>query len=187
MTEARPRTGGRLRTLLPLLAAAWLVLEIWVALQVASVVGGAAVVALLVLSAVLGGWIVKRAGLRALRAAARAVEQGQEPTAGESHTAITITGGILLIIPGFLADLLGLACLFPPTRALLRRLPARLAGAAMRRGRAGEALRLHEQMRIHRPDGKVVPGEVVDPAAPADPGGQAGHPTIIRILPPDNR
>ncbi|WP_169797117.1 FxsA family protein, partial [Streptacidiphilus griseoplanus] len=75
MTEARPRprARGRARTLLPLLVAAWLVLEIWVALQVASVAGGATVVVLLVLGAVLGGWIVKRAGLRALRAAARSV------------------------------------------------------------------------------------------------------------------
>ncbi|MFJ6215542.1 FxsA family membrane protein [Streptomyces sp. NPDC092296] len=161
---ARPaRRRGRLRTLLPLLVAAWLVLEIWLLLQVASVLGGLAVVGLLILAAVLGGWVVKRAGLRALRDAARAVEQGRVPEPGESHTALTITGGMLLIIPGFLSDLLGLACLFPPTRALLRRVPARLARSVMRRAGdpLGDALRLQEQLRIHRPDGKVVPGEVV--------------------------
>ncbi|WP_229758982.1 FxsA family membrane protein [Peterkaempfera bronchialis] len=202
----RPDSGrrGRLRTVLPLLIAAWLVLEVWVALELASLLGGFTVVALLVATAVLGGWIVKRAGLRALRAAARAVEQGREPEAGESHTAITLTGGVLLIVPGFLSDLLGLACLFPPTRALLRRVPARLARSAVRRGRVGdplgEALRLQEQLRIHRPDGKVVPGEVVDSAGPTGPAGPAGPagptgpaepqdgsrpPRVIRVLPPD--
>lgn len=199
VTEAHPHAGGaaaparrglRLRTLLPLLVSAWLVLEIWLALQVASVVGGATVVALLVLGAVLGGWIIKRAGLRALRAAARAVEQGREPESGESHTVITITGGALLILPGFLSDLLGLACLFPPTRALLRRVPGRLAGAVVRRGRTGsplgDALRLQEQLRIHRPDGKVVPGEVVvDRPDPRGGSTREDRPRIIRVLPPE--
>ena len=127
--------GVRLRSLLPLLVAAWLVLKIWLALQVAALLGGLSVLGLMVATAVLGGWMIKRAGLRAFRAAARAVEQGREPEPGESHTAITITAGLLLILPGFLSDLLGLACLFPPTRAVLRRIPARLArqGAARRR------------------------------------------------------
>ncbi|MCD0481150.1 FxsA family protein [Streptacidiphilus sp. ASG 303] len=200
MTDPRPTArasaapagrGGRLRTLLPLAVAAWLVLEIWLALEVASVLGGLAVAALFLAGALVGGWTVKRAGLRALRSAARSVEQGREPEAGESHTALTITGGVLLILPGFLSDLLGLACLFPPTRALLRRVPVRLARAAVRRGRAGdplaEALRLQEQLRVHRPGGRVVPGEVVD--RDGGPGGasrdDARPPRTVRILPPE--
>ncbi len=35
--------------------------------------------------------------------------------------------------------------------------------------RFADAMRLQEQLRIHRPDGKVVQGEVVDP--PARPSG----------------
>ena len=177
--------GRRLRTVLPLLVAAWLVLEIWLVLQVASVLGGLPVVGLLVLGAVLGGWIIKRAGLRALRSAVRAVEQEPGPGTGESHTAITITAGVLLIVPGFVSDLLALACLFPPTRALLGRVPSRLSRALLRRARPGdplsEALRLREQLRIHRPDGRVVPGEVVDrPRTPTPP-----DPRSKRLPPPD--
>ncbi|MBC3841822.1 FxsA family protein [Streptacidiphilus sp. 4-A2] len=136
---------------LPLALAAWVVLEIWLLIEVAQLIGWFALLVLLLASAVLGGWVVKRAGLRAVRATAA----GQ----AEARTAVSIAGGLLLILPGMLSDLLGLACLFPPTAALLRRIPA----ALLRRGGGpiSEAYRMQEQLRIHRPDGKVVPGEVI--------------------------
>jgi UPF0716 protein FxsA len=156
--QARPR--GPLR-FLPLVLAAWVVLEIWLLIEVGHLIGWLWLFLLLVGSAVLGGWAVKRAGLRALRATAAGK--------AEAGTVVGIAGGLLLILPGMLSDLLGLACLFPPTAALLRRLPARL----LRRsgGPIGDAYRIQEQLRIHRPDGKVVPGEVivgevVDPQQP---------------------
>jgi UPF0716 protein FxsA len=55
----------------------------------------------------------------------------------------------------------GLLCLFPPTAALLRRLGERTLAERMQSaapGTLGDALR---QARIHRPDGKVVQGEVI--------------------------
>ena len=161
---ARPR--GRLRYL-PLVVAAWVVLEIWLLIQVGHWIGWFPLFLLLVGSAVLGAWVVKRAGGRALRATAAGK--------AEAGTMVGITGGLLLILPGLLSDLLGLACLFPPTAKLLRRLPARL----LRRsgGPIGDAYRIQEQLRIHRPDGKVVPGEVivgevVDPEPGPSDGGQ---------------
>jgi UPF0716 protein FxsA len=36
-----------------------------------------------------------------------------------------LIGGVLLIVPGFLSDVLGALALLPPTRTLLRRLLAR--------------------------------------------------------------
>ncbi|QMU80181.1 FxsA family protein [Streptacidiphilus sp. PB12-B1b] len=131
--------------------AAWVVLEIWLLIEVGHLIGWFWLFVLLVASAALGGWVVKRAGLRALRATAAGK--------AEPGTVVGIAGGLLLILPGLLSDLLGLACLFPPTASLLRRLPARL----LRRsgGPIGDAYRLQEQLRMHRPDGRVVPGEVI--------------------------
>jgi UPF0716 protein FxsA len=165
---------SRVRSLLPLLAAAWVVLEIWLLIQVAEVIGGFAVFGLLLLGALTGGWLIKDAGLRALRQAARSMQAGGAP-AGESDGRVgaSLAAGLLLIVPGFLSDLLALACLLPPTRALLRRVPQRLS----RRGSHGplsDAYRLQEQLRIHRPDGKVVQGEVVDPPQPYDYGAPDG-------------
>jgi UPF0716 protein FxsA len=104
--------------------------------------------------------VIKRAGLRALRRTAAGMRGGDplsdplgapagDPIGQETRTAVTIAGGALLVLPGLLSDVLGLACLFPPTAALLRRMPERW----LRRST--------EQFRIHRPDGRVVPGEVI--------------------------
>ncbi|MCC9305949.1 FxsA family protein [Kitasatospora sp. RB6PN24] len=159
--------------MLPLLVAAWLVLEIWLMIQVASVIGGLVVVLLLIAGAVVGSRLIKRAGLRALRNASTAFEQGRLPESGsaETGTSLTVLAGLLLILPGFLSDVLALTLLFPPTRALWRLVGRRAARTLVRTGPAGDpladALRMQQQFRIHRPDGKVVQGEVVDPAEPA--------------------
>jgi UPF0716 protein FxsA len=174
VSQVRANTPPRrLRRYLPLAVAAWLVLEIWLLIELAGLIGGFGVFAVLVVAALLGGWVIKRAGLRALRSTAAGMRGGDplaaasgDPIANETRTAVTIAGGLLLIIPGLMSDLLGLACLFPPTAALLRRVPERW----LRRST--------EQFRIHRPDGRVVPGEVIvgevvdpDPFAKKDPYG----------------
>lgn len=165
--SARPPARGRLRRILPLLLVAWLVLEIWLLTVVASVVGWLLVVLLLIAGAALGGGIVRRAGSRALSSALGQRRGAVRPPTG---TSLTVLAGALLMLPGFLSDVIGLSLLFPPTRALWRAAGRRAARRVLRStvpmGGAvpfADAMRLHEQLRIHRPDGKVVPGEVVDP------------------------
>jgi UPF0716 protein FxsA len=160
---------GRLRRVLPLLVAAWLVLEIWLVVELASVIGWFLVLILLLLGIVLGGRLIKRAGLKALRVASASFEQGTVPPSGaaETNTSLTVLAGLLLMVPGFLSDVLALTLLFPPTRALWRAVGRRVANKALRAAPVGDpladAMRLQEQIRIHRPDGKVIQGEVVDP------------------------
>ncbi|WP_369184646.1 FxsA family membrane protein [Streptomyces sp. Y1] len=174
-TPTRPAPRGRLRRALPLLVTAWLVLEIWLLVQVGSWLGGFTVLLLLVAGALIGGSLIKRAGLKALSAA---LEQSRNPQSQQPQTgtSLTVLAGLLLILPGFLSDLVALTLLFPPTRALWRAAGRRAADRALRAaGPVGaapfaDAMRLQEQLRIHRPDGKVIQGEVVDPAAgPRDP------------------
>ncbi|MGA5817893.1 FxsA family membrane protein [Kitasatospora sp. NPDC094028] len=174
-TPTRPAPRGRLRRALPLLVTAWLVLEIWLLVQVGSWLGGFTVLLLLVAGGLIGGSLIKRAGAKALSAA---IEQSRNPQSQQPQTgtSLTVLAGLLLILPGFLSDLVALTLLFPPTRALWRAAGRRVAGKAMRAaGPVGadpfaDAMRLQEQLRIHRPDGKVIQGEVVEPGAgPRDP------------------
>ncbi len=166
------RRRTRLRRVIPLLVTVWLVLEIWLLIEVASVTGWFLVLLLLLAGVAIGGSLIKRAGMKAFRAATAAFEQGAVPPSGaaETGTSLTVLAGVLLMVPGFLSDLLALTLLLPPTRALWRLAGRRLTRTALRTtpGAAGdplaEALRLQEQLRIHRPDGKVIQGEVVDPA-----------------------
>ncbi|MFJ7248025.1 FxsA family membrane protein [Kitasatospora sp. NPDC098652] len=182
-TPARPAPRSRLRRVLPLLFTAWLVLEIWLLVQVASWLGGLTVLLLLIAGAVIGGSLIKRAGLKALSAA---IEQSKNPQSEQPQTgtSMTVGAGLLLIVPGFLSDLVALTLLFPPTRALWRAAGRRIADKAMRSTATvgsdafADAIRLQEQMRIHRPDGKVIQGEVVDPET--GPPGPQGPDTTYR-------
>ncbi|MBV2155236.1 FxsA family protein [Kitasatospora sp. SUK 42] len=167
-TPTRPVPRSRLRRVLPLLITAWLVLEIWLLVEVGSSLGGLTVLLLLIAGVLVGGSLIKRAGLKALSAA---IEQSKNPQSQQPQTgtSMTVLAGLLLIVPGFLSDLVALTLLFPPTRALWRAAGRRVADKALRSTVAAgadpfaDAMRLQEQLRIHRPDGKVIQGEVVDP------------------------
>ncbi|MEE1827928.1 FxsA family protein [Streptomyces sp. BE20] len=176
-TPARPAPRSKLRRVLPLVITAWLVLEIWLLVQVGSWLGGLTVVLLLIAGAVIGGSLIKRAGLKALSAA---IEQSRDPQSQQAQTgtSLTVLAGLLLIVPGFLSDALALTLLFPPTRVLWRAAGRRLADKALRSTSSvgadpfADAMRLQEQLRIHRPDGKVIQGEVVEPGSgPRDAQG----------------
>ncbi|RLL65693.1 FxsA family membrane protein [Streptomyces sp. Z26] len=174
----RPDRPSRTRTVLALGSAAWIVLEIWLLVTVADATSGLVVLALLVAGFVLGLVAIKRAGRRAwrrLQATMQAAQPGGPPLPDTTDeraggNAFAMLGGLLLMVPGFGSDVLGLLCLFPPTSALLRRGTERL----LSRGELGQALRqaraAERSARMRRPDGKVVQGEVVrddDPAGPA--------------------
>lgn len=178
--SAQPARRSRARSFGALGVAAFAVLEIWLITLVAGAVGGLTVLALLVAGFVLGSVAIKRAGRRAWRQLAETMQAAQPgappaPAAPEGRTrgnALAMLGGLLLIVPGFTSDAAGLLCLFPPTAALLRRGTERL----LSRGELGEALRqarsAGEQTRMHRPDGKVVQGEVIrDGEVIQDDGG----------------
>ncbi|KOV10827.1 hypothetical protein ADK60_36910 [Streptomyces sp. XY431] len=176
-TPTRPAPRSKLRRALPLLLTAWLVLEIWLLVQVGSWLGGLTVVLLLIAGALIGGSLIKRAGARALSAA---FEQTRDPRPEQPQTgtSLTVLAGLLLILPGFLSDGLALTLLFPPTRALWRAAGRRAADKVLRSAATAgadplaDAMRLQEQLRIHRPDGKVIQGEVVEPGAGPAAGPQ---------------
>ncbi|GAA2098228.1 FxsA family protein [Streptomyces albiaxialis] len=175
----KPRRS-RARTLLPLAVAAWIVLEIWLFMLVAEATSGLLVLILILAGFVLGSAVVKRAGRRAWQNLAETVQRAQDQAragvapdeeslaAGKGRgNGMAMLGGLLIMIPGLLSDAAGLLCLFPPTAKLLR-------GAARRSverpgphapGSLGEAYQqarsAEEQIRMHRPDGKVVQGEVI--------------------------
>jgi len=170
---------SRARRLIPLGVAAWAVLEIWLLILIGQTAGGFAVLGLLVAGVVLGVFVIKRAGRRAWRRLAEGVQRAQSgeaaPEGAEADegrkgggNALAMLGGLLLMVPGVLSDLAGLLCLFPPTAGLMRRGTQRYLGrrAGFAPGTLGDAYQqartAEEQLRIHRPDGKVVEGEVVE-------------------------
>lgn len=159
---------SRARTLVPLAVAAWAVLEIWLLTVVAEAAGGFTVLLLLLAGFVLGGAAVKRAGRRAWRTLATSVRAGS-PEPGEETTGagLAMLGGVLLMVPGLLSDVLGLLCLFPPTGRLMGRASARLLRGRRLQYAPGSFGGAYQQARMRWPDGKVVQGEVIREDEPA--------------------
>ncbi|MBL1087043.1 FxsA family protein [Streptomyces actinomycinicus] len=155
----RPRRS-RLRRYLPLGLAAWLVLEIWLLTLVAGAAGGLTVFLLLVAGVVAGSVVIKRAGRRAFQNLNEALQRGGSPARGGGN-GLTMLGGLLLMLPGLLSDVAGLLLLLPPVQKALSRFTENAVEKRLRTATPGSLGDAFQQARMHRPDGKVVPGEVI--------------------------
>ncbi|MFF4397563.1 FxsA family membrane protein [Streptomyces sp. NPDC001480] len=155
----RPRRS-RLRTFLPLGIAAWLVLEIWLLTVVAGAASGFTVFLLLVAGFVAGSVVIKRAGRRAFQDLNEALQRGGSPSKG-SGNGMMMLGGLLLIIPGLISDAMGLLLLIPPVQKALSGYAERTFDRKLRAAAPGSLGDAFQQARMHRPDGKVVQGEVI--------------------------
>ena len=112
------------------------ILELAVIVQVGQALGTVPTLALLVLMSVTGAWLMKREGIGVLRRAQRQVRDGRVPSREVADGFLIVLGGALMLTPGFVSDLVGMALLLPPVRAvvrpaLLRRLQVMALGAAM--------------------------------------------------------
>lgn len=162
---------------MPLIVLALIVVplvEIYLLIQVGQLLGPLPTVILLLAMSVLGGVLLKREGSRAWRAFRSALHAGRVPAGEVADGALVILGGALLLTPGFLTDAVGLLCLLPGSRTVLRRL---LTGVVARRlGGAGVAGMFAADRLRRRPSGPsqgaydqavrrgtVVDGEVIDP------------------------
>jgi UPF0716 protein FxsA len=94
--------------------------EIYVAVQVAHLIGAWETILLLAALSVAGIYLTKFAGFGVISRVRRQLAAGQMPTNELIDGAIVLTGGLLLVVPGFVTGVAGLLLLFPPTRVLAR-------------------------------------------------------------------
>jgi UPF0716 protein FxsA len=107
--------------LLLLLLIAIPVVEIYVIVVVGQAIGWWWTIFALVAETIVGGWLVRREGRRAWRDLVGQLAAGQAPTRTAVDGALILVGGLLLLIPGFVTDLIGFLCVLPLTRPLVRR------------------------------------------------------------------
>jgi UPF0716 protein FxsA len=116
--------------------------ELAVIIKVGGLLGFWWTLALLVADSVLGSMLMRAQGRAAWRRFNAALQSGRVPARETLDGACVILGGALLLTPGFLTDIGGLALLLPPSRAVIRRvatrrLEARMLGGAARFPRRG--------------------------------------------------
>jgi len=99
--------------------------ELAVIIQVGDWLGLWPTLAILLADSVLGSVLMRLQGRAAWRRFTEATRTGRPPAREVLDGVLVILGGALLLTPGFLTDLVGIALLLPPTRAVVRRLLVR--------------------------------------------------------------
>lgn len=160
--------------LVPVLVAVFILLsvaEVWLLTFVGLQIGVPWTLAILIAGAVLGAWLMRREGNKAWRALVDAYTTGKMPAGQLADAALVLVGGLMLILPGFLTDLVGLVCLLPWTRPMARR----AIGLVVARQAARSGFDVHT-MRSPYANGTVVEGETVDgPQPPSEPPVVSGE------------
>ena len=102
--------------------------ELFVLIEVGSVIGALPAILLCLVTAAAGAALVRAQGLRTLREAQTALGRGELPAVAMLEGMVLALAGVLLLTPGLVTDALGFAALIPPLRRglLLRGLRARL-------------------------------------------------------------
>ena len=96
-------------------------LEIFVFVQVGEWIGYGWAILALILVSLFGVWLVTREGLGTWRRAQAQLRAGEVPAAEAVDGALIAGAGLLLIVPGFITDGIGLLLLLPPLRWPARR------------------------------------------------------------------
>ncbi|WIY26811.1 FxsA family protein [Parasedimentitalea psychrophila] len=134
------------------------IIEIALFIQVGGIIGLWPTLAIVVLTAVLGTWLVKSQGRMALGKLQSSFQQLDDPTEPLAHGAMILVAGALLLTPGFFTDAVGFSLLMPPVRmAVFRFLSARVTMAQFQMG-AGAA----QSRRNPGQQGDIIDGDYQD-------------------------
>lgn len=129
-------------------------LEIYLLIEIGSDIGALPTVFLVVFTAVLGTYLVRRQGISTLMRVQQTLDRGEVPALELLEGAMLLFGGLLLLIPGFFTDALGFLCLVPGLRKWL------LVGVARRFHAASAVARRDPGADPQRPvHGRIIEGE----------------------------
>ena len=92
------------------------IIEIYLLIQVGSLIGALPTVVLVVLTAVLGAALLRSQGFATLGRIQATMARGEVPAIELMEGAMLLFGGALLLTPGFFTDAIGFVCLLPQLR-----------------------------------------------------------------------
>ncbi len=128
-------------------------IEIAVLIMVGSKIGVLATIALVIFTGFLGSYLLRSQGLSAISKLRREMESGQAPDKQLANTAMIVVAGVMLIIPGFVSDLIGIALFIPFVRSRIIQLLARRVTIVRPGARTREKVVDLEAGEYHRTDG----------------------------------
>ncbi|CAN5661335.1 hypothetical protein BH23GEM11_BH23GEM11_11670 [soil metagenome] len=96
-------------------------LELALLVWVGQWIGVVPTVGIVAATGLLGAWLARKQGLRTLTELQVRAARGEIPAQAMLDAGSILVGGLLLLTPGILSDLLGFSLLLPPTRHVLQR------------------------------------------------------------------
>lgn len=164
------------------------IVELLLLIQAGSAFGFWPTVAAVIGTAVVGLYLIRQQGLAAIRSAQEDRAAGEVPVSAILNGMRLAFAGILLIVPGFITDAMGLLLLIPG-------ISGRVMSAAEWSGtlRFAERRTYHSQRYGHGPGGDIVDADyevVSDPSRPKPPDGDKNgtrNPQDPIILPPHSK
>ncbi len=155
----------------------WVVIGAIIALPIAEVavlvatgrwIGALPTIGLMLVTSLLGAWLSQHEGRRAWKALREAFDSGRLPTGELADAVIILVGGLFLMLPGFVSDIIGLFCLLPFTRPLGRRFLTWLVSKTAA-GRGVDLGLLRTQATMVTDPSSVIRGETVPDAGAPTP------------------
>jgi UPF0716 protein FxsA len=119
----RLRHGWPLFLLIVLLVAVP-IFEVWLLIKVGQQLGLLPTILILIAEAIIGALLMRHEGSRAWKALNDAFSNGKVPTGELADAALILVGGVLLMLPGFLTDVIGFLFLLRWTRPVARKIIA---------------------------------------------------------------
>ena len=94
-------------------------IEIGLFIQIGGLIGLWPTLGIVILTAILGTYLVRSQGLMALNNLRGSFSRLEDPSEPLAHGAMILMAGALLLTPGFFTDAVGFALLAPPIRSAL--------------------------------------------------------------------
>ena len=95
------------------------VIEIALFIELGGWVGLWPTIALVIITAIIGGVLLRAQGFAALRQMQDAMADGADPRGPMAHGILILVAGLLMLTPGFFTDAVGFTLLVPPARAAI--------------------------------------------------------------------
>jgi UPF0716 protein FxsA len=95
-------------------------IEIYILIEVGTVIGTWPTIGLVILTGVVGAYLARVQGLKTMLRIRESMDQGAMPTEDLFDAALILVAGVTLLTPGLLTDAAGVLLLIPATRAVVK-------------------------------------------------------------------
>lgn len=144
-------------------------IEIALFIQVGGLIGLWPTLGIVVLTAILGTFLVKTQGAMAMNNLRGSFSRLEDPSEPLAHGAMILVSGALLLTPGFFTDAVGTALLMPPVRsAVFGYLKKRVKVQQFSMGSAAQDP-LREEYRPKPQDDTIIDGDYSEVSPPKKP------------------